>query len=77
MIESPLIHEVFGERLRKAREEAKQQAILVVLQTRFASVPAEIAERLRAVRALKKLNALTKHAAKCRDLEAFRKRLSK
>jgi hypothetical protein len=77
MIESPLIDEVFGERLRKATEEAMQQAILLVLQTRFGAVPAEIAERLRAVRAPEKLNALTKHAAGCRDLEAFRKRLLK
>jgi len=77
MIESPLIEEYFGEELRKAKREAMQKAILVVLQTRFGSVPAEIAERLRAVRALKKLNALTKHAAGCRDLEAFRKRLLK
>jgi hypothetical protein len=63
--------------MQEAKEEAMQQAILVVLQTRFGAVATEIAERLRAVRALKKLNALTKHAAGCRDLEAFRKRLLK
>jgi hypothetical protein len=69
--------EVFGERLRKGKREAVQGAILVVLQTRFGAVPPKIAERLRAVSALKKLNELTKHAARCRDLEAFRRRLLK
>lgn len=81
MIESPLIDEVFdqlfGEKLRKAKQEAKQEAISAVLQARFNSVPEDIRERLRAVHVLKKLNALTKHAAGCRDLEAFRKGLLK
>jgi hypothetical protein len=36
----------------------------------------QVAERLRNIRAQKKLNALVKHAAQCPDLEAFRRRLS-
>ena len=75
MIESPLIQEIVAEREREAKQEAKQEAILEVLQTRFGSVVADIAERLRGVRGEKKLNALLKHAVRCPDLEAFRKRL--
>ena len=71
MIESPLIEEVFGERLRKA----KQDSILDFLQARFGAVPQGIADRLRAVHADKKLRALTKLAARCSDIEAFRRQL--
>ena len=71
------MHKAKQEAMQEAKEEAMQEAIQVVLQTRFNSVPQEIEQRLRAVRALRTLNALTKHAAVCRDLEAFRKRLLK
>ena len=71
MIESPLIKEIVEE----TEQKAKQEAILEVLQTRFGSVPEAMAERLCAVGGEKKLKALLKHAVRCTDLEAFRKRL--
>ena len=46
MIESPLIEEVVkeivAERVRKFNQEAKQEAILDVLEARFGAVPQEI-----------------------------------
>jgi hypothetical protein len=67
MIESPLINQIVA--------EARQEDILKFLQARFDSVPDDVSERLRAVRGEKKLVALIKHAARCRDINAFRKRL--
>jgi hypothetical protein len=72
MIESPLIKEIVAENTQKARQED----ILEVLQARFGEVPKDVAERLRSIRAQKKLKALVKHAAQCPDLEAFWRRLS-
>jgi len=69
MIESPLIQEIVA--------KSKQQALRVVLQARFGSVPAEVTERLRAVDSERKLEALIKHAVRCADLQAFLKRLPK
>jgi hypothetical protein len=67
MIESPLINQIVAENT--------QETILTVLEARFGSVPEEIAERLRKLHGQKKLKALVKQAALCRDLGAFRKRL--
>jgi hypothetical protein len=38
-------------------------------------VPDKIQKRVRAVYAERKLKALIKHAARCRDLDAFQERL--
>jgi len=75
MIESPLINEVFGEMLAERMQKAMQKAVLTVLEVRFGEVSEKIADQLRAVRGEKKLDALIKYAAQCRDLDAFRKRL--
>ena len=71
MIESPLIKEIVDE----TKQAAKQEAIVEVLQARFGTVPDDFRERLRSVRAEKKLNIFIKHAAQCADLAGFRKRL--
>ncbi len=75
MIESPLINRIVAEGTQRAKQETMQEAILDFLQARFEAVPEEIAEKLRHVRALKKLKTLIKHAAQCPDLEAFQRQL--
>jgi len=62
--ESPLIRELVAEKL--------QHAILQVLEGRFEEVPSDLAEQLRGVTREKKLNALIRQAAVCRNLDAFR-----
>jgi len=67
MFESPMLQKMIADNLHEAIEEA--------LKARFDAVPVEITGLLREIlndRKLKKLNAV---AAKCRDLEAFRKAL--
>ncbi len=71
MIDSPLIKEIVAENTQKVRQEA----IIEFLQARFHQVPEGIVQQLRNIRAGKKLKALVKHAARCADLEAFRRRL--
>jgi len=71
MIESPLINQIVAESTQKTMQEA----ILEFLEARFGALPGDISERLRKVRAQKKLKALIKHAAQSTDLEAFRSRL--
>jgi hypothetical protein len=71
MIESPLIKEIVAER----EQETIREAIVEFLEARFGAVPEEIPERLRHVRARKKLKALVKDAARSPDLAAFRRRL--
>jgi hypothetical protein len=71
MIESPLINQMMAEKAQKTMQEA----ILAVLEARFGEVPGEMADRLRKLRAQRKLKSLVKQAALCRDLEAFRKQL--
>ncbi len=75
MIDSPLIKEIVAENTQKVRQEARQEAIIDILQARFNQVPEGIVQQLRNIRAGKKLQALVKHAAQCADLEAFRRRL--
>jgi hypothetical protein len=68
MIESPLIQEI----------EAKNShgLILALLQSRFKNVPEDITEELTNIIDKKRLVELNKAAATCKDLKAFRKRLS-
>jgi predicted transposase YdaD len=75
MIESPLIKELVAEARQEAHQEARQEDILAVLQARFGELPAELARRVRAVRSRRTLDALVRHAARCPDLDVFRKRL--
>lgn len=76
MIESPLIQELFDERLREVVTEniraTVQQNILAVLEARFGEVPGDVAEPIRSIVDEGRLNALVRSAASCPDLEAFR-----
>ena len=67
MIESPLIQELLAER--------SQDIILEALRGRFGEVPSDVIARLRQVEREKQLKELSRHAAVCPDLEAFRRRL--
>ncbi len=67
MIESPLIQELMAEN--------GQKYILTVLETRFGTVPEELAVELRGVMDEQKLRELTRLAVKCSDLAAFRAKL--
>jgi hypothetical protein len=66
-IESPLITELIAQTLHKA--------ILTILETRFGSVPEDIATCLVTIQKISKLDQLLKLATSCRDLDAFRARL--
>jgi hypothetical protein len=67
MIESPLVQEL----LVKERQEAIED----FLAARFGQVASELRKQLRAVENLKRLKKLTRVAAKCEDIEAFRRQL--
>jgi hypothetical protein len=72
MIESPLIQEI----VKDAIAETFHAAIYDVLRERFAVVPPDLEEDLRAVTDKRRLTDLNRVAATCSDLEAFRKALS-
>jgi hypothetical protein len=67
MIESPIFAEWWA--------QATQQAIQEVLEPRFGPLPPEIAVRLQAVFDNARLRELSRTAALCPDLEAFRAKL--
>ena len=71
MIESPLIQELMD----KKAAETRRQDILRVLQTRFGHVPHELGTALQAIEDERTLGELVELAARCRTLNAFRKRL--
>jgi hypothetical protein len=67
MIESPLIKEL--------QADACHDMILELLKARFGPVPRDVRKLLRAVLDEKKLKKLNVSAARCPDMEAFRKAL--
>jgi hypothetical protein len=67
MIESPLIQEIVV--------KERHKALLLFLEGRFGSVPADLAQAVRAVTKERRLDALMKYAGRCHDLEAFRAKL--
>ncbi len=67
MIESPLIQELLAERMHKG--------ILKVLESRFGSIPQDLAIALQTIQDEAKLDELVVIAATCHDLDAFRARL--
>jgi hypothetical protein len=71
MIESPLLDRILAQKER----QTKQADILRVLKARFGSVPDDLAEKVRAINDLSRLEELLDFTANCHDLEAFRLRL--
>jgi predicted transposase YdaD len=68
MIESPLIQELMADKTRKI--------ILRILSDEFGSVPLDIQTALQGIQDEARLEDLAAWAARCRDLNAFRARLS-
>jgi hypothetical protein len=75
MIESPVIQELVEEVEQKASQKAGQEAILLVLESRFGSVPQEVADAVRRVVDETSLRSLIQLAAGCSDIEGFRRGL--
>jgi cytidylate kinase len=78
------LREQVEERLREregaarteAKLEAKIEAILVVLEERFGTLPENVAIRLRHVQDEARLTSLARTAARCRDVAAFEAELA-
>jgi predicted transposase YdaD len=75
MIESPLYQEIVEESKREGETRGKRETILDFLVGRFGSAAKELEVELKAVE-FERLSELARFAAKCRNLAAFRKRLS-
>jgi predicted transposase YdaD len=71
MIESPLIRELVDE----STQQALQQAIIRVLETRFGPISDALAARIKSVRKKDALDNLISFAVQCPDLAAFEARL--
>jgi hypothetical protein len=71
MIKSPMFQELVAEYTQQAR----QRAILEVLEARFGPVPDEVNAAVRRTIEDAELSALVKAAASCPDLDAFRAHL--
>ena len=76
MIESPLIQELESEFTSKATHNAMHKSILVVLEARFGPVSEDIRTAVQRVQDESALVALTQLAARCPDLDEFRRGLS-
>ena len=68
MIESPLV--------QKWKAEAVHDIIIGLLKDRFGNVSLEVTKPLRTIIDEQKLDKLNRLAAKCSDIEAFRRGLS-
>jgi len=67
MIDSPLIRNLLAENVRQTRRED----ILILLGSRFGTVPDTLAARIKSVRKKEELRELVKLAVRCPDLAAF------
>jgi hypothetical protein len=80
VIESPLIDKIVTQAVDKAVAKAtiavKQGDVLTFLRSRFGPPPEDVANAVRAVQDVVRLDELVSFAALCPDLEAFRTRLS-
>lgn len=72
MIESPLIQELMAQKY----QETMHEAIVQNLETRFGTVPPEVAVTVRSVLDEQQLRELHRFAVVCPDLEAFRARVT-
>ena len=81
MLESPLLDEIFqakfGDRLAQKNRETAQRGIRTVLEARFGDVPPELIEQIESVDREEQLQTLTRTAAVCPDLDAFRRAVTR
>jgi hypothetical protein len=75
MIESPLIQELEAEFTSKAMHEAMRESILLVLESRFGPTPDDIRAAVQRIQGQSTLRAVTSLAARCPDLDTFRREL--
>jgi len=75
MIESPLIKELEAEFTSKAMREAMHDSILLVLESRCGLPPEDVRSAVQRVQDASALRAMTVLAARCPDLDAFRRGL--
>jgi hypothetical protein len=75
MIESPVLQELKATWTREAANETERQAIVRVLVARFGEKASALKAELDTIDDKSRLEALITLAARCRNLEAFRKRL--
>jgi hypothetical protein len=75
MIESPLIQELEAEFTQKATQKAMHESILFFLEGRFGPVPEDIRAAVQHIQGQSALRAMTSLAARCADLDAFRREL--
>jgi hypothetical protein len=73
---SPTIQKLKADAAREAASEALREAILSRLEKRFGSVPEDLTNRLRGIRAPNEQQRLLAHACDCSDLDAFRASLT-
>lgn len=70
-------YESIGERVTKCREQrdARQDALIDVLQARFRDIPQDLTRILKSLSDLEQLQALTRFAATVENLELFQRQL--
>jgi hypothetical protein len=71
LLESPLVQEIIEEHLR----EERQSLLLDLLQDKFGPVPADLADRVRAIQDMELLRSLILATVVSPDLETFRAKL--
>jgi hypothetical protein len=71
MIESPVLQELIAE----TTAETTHKNIMTFLKARLGPVPAEVGAALRRITDEQRLERLVEHAARCPDLDAFRREL--
>ena len=81
MLESPLLDELvdekYGVRLAAKIRETAQRGIRTVLEARFGDIPSELIEQIESVEREEQLQTLTRTAAACPNLDAFRRALAR
>jgi len=76
MIESPVLQELIVERARETARETAQKDLTTVLVARFGSKAQALETELKAIGEDERLSGLVAHAATCRTLSSFRKKLA-
>jgi hypothetical protein len=75
MIESPILKELIDQKVAHKVAEAMQKSVLRMLGDRFGPVPPDVSQRIGDVTNTDQLVQLGSQAARCPDLETFRRHL--
>ena len=77
MLEVPFLDEIVMEKTRETACQTAQRAIMTVLETRLGELPPDLVEEIESVDDEERLEALTRSAAACPDLDAFRRAMAR